>query len=67
MHMGAYLEWVVSSLLTVGLRFTFSDTGTLPVLLCRTQQSGLGHEEGALYGSVCFPEAHSPTVHFTTS
>jgi len=33
---------------TVRLRFTFSDTGTLPVLLCRTQQSGFGHEEGAL-------------------
>lgn len=36
MHMGAYLEWVVSSVLTVGLGFTFSDTGTLQVLLCGT-------------------------------
>lgn len=35
MHMGACLE-VVSSMWTVGLGFTFSDTGTLQVLLCGT-------------------------------
>lgn len=37
MHMGACVELVISSMLTLGLGFTFPDISTLQVLLWGTQ------------------------------